>query len=462
MKKICFLFLFFSLFIFHTSLLFTQNIIITDDENYSAKSSAMLDVKSTDKGILIPRLSSVQRQGLNLPATGLLVYDTNYSSFFYFDGSNWRNLLTDIIGVTEDPNIALFSVVNYNGDTVLAVYPNAVEISFDSSSTKAARGGFAISGRGATKETKYDYLRITPDSTRIYIDEAQSKAARGGFAISGRGATKQANNDLLYVDFDTTTISTVLNAEDNIIVGGELFDADGGFYEPFDSVTDYDDNIYSTIIIGSQIWMAENLRTTHYSDGTTIPKVTGDAAWVNLTDSDKAYCWYYNDSATYANTYGALYTWAAAMNDADNSNANPSGIQGICPDGWHLPSDAEWIELEMYLGMSQAQADSFNVWRGNEEGSKLAGDSSLWADGGLENNVNFGTSGFMAVPSGYRYYEIGNFWSLNQYACFWSSTMLTGSSYETVTRYVHYNYPNILREKVTRKDNGHSVRCVKN
>jgi uncharacterized protein (TIGR02145 family) len=125
------------------------------------------------------------------------------------------------------------------------------------------------------------------------------------------------------------------------------------FYKPISSssttVTDFDGNVYNTITIGSQVWMAENLKTTHYSDGTAIPLVTGNSNWDTLTATSKAYCWY-NDDVINKATYGALYTWAAAMNGAASVTTNPSGVQGVCPTGWHLPSDAEWTQLTDYLG----------------------------------------------------------------------------------------------------------------
>ncbi|MCD4735599.1 MAG: hypothetical protein K8R53_06115, partial [Bacteroidales bacterium] len=110
---------------------------------------------------------------------------------------------------------------------------------------------------------------------------------------------------------------------------------------PCEIVTDYDGNAYKTTKIGDQIWMAENLNSTHYADGT--PLVDGIGAGDISGDYTTKYYFYYNDdSATYAGTYGALYTWAAVMNGASSSDNNPSGVQGVCPDDWHLPGDVEW------------------------------------------------------------------------------------------------------------------------
>jgi len=100
--------------------------------------------------------------------------------------------------------------------------------------------------------------------------------------------------------------------------------------------TDYDGNVYHTVTIGTQIWMVENLKTTHYRNGDPIPNVPDNTQWSNLTTS--AYCNYNND-ANNAKTYGLLYNWYAAINSLN-----------ICPVGWHVPSANEWKKLETYMG----------------------------------------------------------------------------------------------------------------
>ena len=112
------------------------------------------------------------------------------------------------------------------------------------------------------------------------------------------------------------------------------------------TVTDYDNNTYNTVQIGNQCWMKENLRTTHYSDGTSIPMG-------NSTSNTTAY-YYVDNNISNVSTYGYLYNWPAVMGNSSSSSANPSGVQGICPTGWHVPSDAEWIQLSDYVG-SQTQ-----------------------------------------------------------------------------------------------------------
>ncbi len=221
------------------------------------------------------------------------------------------------------------------------------------------------------------------------------------------------------------------------------------------TVTDYDGNVYQTVLIGDQLWMAENLNATHYADGTTITLVESSSAWVNLDTEDQAYC-YYDNFSSLGNTYGALYTWGAAMNGQNSSSNNPSGIQGVCPDGWHMPGDDEWKQLEMYLGMSQSDADETG-YRGTNQGSMLAGNINLWDYGSLENDTAFEASGFNALPAGRR----GNnasFYGLFQEACFWSAT-----EYNFSAGWSHsLNYSNsAVNHSPKVKEYGYSVRCIK-
>ena len=116
------------------------------------------------------------------------------------------------------------------------------------------------------------------------------------------------------------------------------------------NIVDYDGNTYQSLQIGEQVWMKENLKVTHYSDGSLIPLVEDSAALASMELSDRAYCWYDNHTAN-RDIYGGLYTWAAAMNGAVSSDANPSG--GGMPGRVAPAGDTEWKQLEIYLGMSQ-------------------------------------------------------------------------------------------------------------
>ena len=210
------------------------------------------------------------------------------------------------------------------------------------------------------------------------------------------------------------------------------------------TVTDIDGNVYQTIIIGDQEWMMENLKVTHYRNGDPISHVTDNSTWAGL--STGAYC-VYNNTPSNADTYGALYNWYA-VDDSRN----------IAPVGWHVPTDDEIKELEIYLGMTQAQANDTG-YRGTNEGSKLAGNANLWNNGALENNSEFGSSGFTALPGGYRYYDYGSFNNVGDYAYFWTSTEHYGSG-SACYRILSYDNSGVSRNYYDKKF-GFSIRCLR-
>ncbi|MBU3714493.1 MAG: hypothetical protein FGM46_06040, partial [Ferruginibacter sp.] len=130
---------------------------------------------------------------------------------------------------------------------------------------------------------------------------------------------------------------------------GTAYGNEVSFTTPVPSVTDIDGNVYPIVTIGTQIWMAENLRTTKYRDGSNIPLVTDNTQWASNWNNQNPLqqpmmCWYNNDKTTYVNNkMGALYNWYA-INPATNGNKN------VCPVGWHVPTDAEWTTLTDFLG----------------------------------------------------------------------------------------------------------------
>jgi uncharacterized protein (TIGR02145 family) len=142
------------------------------------------------------------------------------------------------------------------------------------------------------------------------------------------------------------------------------------------TVTDIDGNLYNTVVIGTQVWMKENLKVTHYRNGDSIPNVTSDSEWKNLTTG--AYCNYLN-SVNIANTYGRLYNWYA-VNDSRN----------IAPTGWHIPSESEWMHLINYLG-------GYKV-----AGNKLKEAGSTHWHCNTNNAEATNESGFTALPGGFR------------------------------------------------------------
>jgi len=201
----------------------------------------------------------------------------------------------------------------------------------------------------------------------------------------------------------------------------------------------YDGQTYQTVIIGTQCWMAENLNIGTRIDG------SGNQSNNNTIEK---YC--YDNSTSNCDTYGGLYQWDEMM-----QYVTTEGVQGICPTGWHLPSDEEWKTMEMHLGMSQAQADGTG-WRGTDEGGKLKETGTThWVS---PNTGATNTSGFTALPGGYRD-TTGNFSDLGNYGYWWSAT----ASGSTVAwhRNLFYHFDEVYRTIYDDKENGFSVRCLR-
>jgi len=209
------------------------------------------------------------------------------------------------------------------------------------------------------------------------------------------------------------------------------------------TLTDYEGNTYKTVIIGNQEWMCENLKVTSLNDGTPITLETKNENWSKLNTA--AYCWYDNNTKN-ADTYGALYNWHAVITEK------------LCPIGWHIPTDSEWKELEIFLGMTTLEADNHGQ-RGTNEGSILASNSELWIEGNLINDKEFGISGFNAFPGGKRGATAFNY--LEEGGFFWSSTLEIDTQGELAWfRMLFYNTVKIDRQRSV-KESGFSVRCIK-
>lgn len=199
----------------------------------------------------------------------------------------------------------------------------------------------------------------------------------------------------------------------------------------YGTMTDQDGNAYKTIVIGTQEWMAENLKASHYRNGNLIPVVTNNGTWAGLTSG--ATCWFNNDSANYHCPYGKLYNWYAAV-DARN----------ICPTGWHVPNDAEWTTLVNYLGGESIAGGKM----------KSVGTQYWFSPNAAADN----SSGFSAIQGGRRDYD-GTFVLFVSRNHFWSASPnpIGGAWY----RFQGYDVGKIFRDYKLGM-HGFSVRCLKN
>jgi uncharacterized protein (TIGR02145 family) len=208
--------------------------------------------------------------------------------------------------------------------------------------------------------------------------------------------------------------------------------------EALKGVKDIDNNRYDIITIGTQTWMAENLKTTRYNDGSLIPLITDGTAWETAsTNEAPGYCWYNAPNvSTNLIAYGALYNWYA-INPSTNGNKN------VCPVGWHVPTDGEWITLTTFLG-----------------GMAVAGGKMKEAGLAHWKTPNTGAtneSGFAGLPGGGRHYY-GTFYSIGSFGSWWSSTedettYAWGRTLGSNSGYVYRDY--------NFKGSGFSVRCLR-
>lgn len=240
---------------------------------------------------------------------------------------------------------------------------------------------------------------------------------------------------------DLTTDFVSLYETIAVIQNNTQLDAITACLENSGALFDIDGNTYQTVLIGDQVWMAENLKTTRYRNGDPITNATG-YNWVNATYG--AWCYYSNDPSNDA-TYGKLYNWYAA--------ANPN----ICPQGWHIPIEAEWQQLELTLGMPFNELELVGV-RGttaNVGGSMKA--TALW-DATIYGPIT-NVSGFTGLPAAGRHSTSGNFPQLlGTYGTWWSASEVDW--YSAWARQLYYNSRGSNRFDAEKKG-GYSVRCVK-
>ena len=273
--------------------------------------------------------------------------------------------------------------------------------------------------------------------------------ATGGAAVSATGF-KYATNSALTTPSDAagsgttspfTAALTGLTASTQYWAVGYATNAVGTSYgdtvtfttsaPPFacgTSTVTYDGHNYTTVQIGSQCWFKENLRNDNYNDGTAIPGSMDNATWTTTTSGAQAIL----DADSVANfpTYGRLYNWYAVNNAA-----------GLCPTGWHVPTDAEWDSLIDYLGGLSGAGNAMKSTTGWPSG-----------DGGTN------TSGFSALPGGLRDYGSGFFYDQGDYGFWWSSSPIGPDAWN---RYLYSGNSGVYRADGSSTRNGFSVRCVR-
>jgi uncharacterized protein (TIGR02145 family) len=203
--------------------------------------------------------------------------------------------------------------------------------------------------------------------------------------------------------------------------------------------SDIDGNVYYSVTIGNQEWMKENLKVTRYRDGTPIPYISDNKEWTSLTTG--GFCWYNNNRANSDSALGALYNWYAVIDP-----------RNLCPEGWHVATDADWKTLEIFLGMTPNQADG-TVKRSPGKALDLK-NTTGWIKQG--NGTN--STAFSALAAGFRFASNGQFSNLGLDGCWWTAT--EDKAGLVWLRNMYYNLTDIYRIS-DKKNSGFSVRCVK-
>lgn len=306
--------------------------------------------------------------------------------------------------------------------------PTVTTATLDNIAIYAAQGGGTVTNDGGSSITARGVCWSTsPGPTVEYSTYTVDGAGTGEFSSSITGITPGTTyylrayaKNAIGTGYGDEIIFTTYNA---------------------DAIQDADGNYYNILALGTQIWMAGNLKTTSYNDGTTIPHVTDPATWQTMTTP--AYAWYDNDEATNKDIYGALYNWHTVNTGK------------LCPYGWHVPDDEEWKTLEMFLGMSQSQADAFGIRMTENEGGKLKETGfTHWLN---PNTGATNVTGFTALPGGNR--DISGTFYLKSYMALWWSSSLNASTIP-IYRSLYYNEGGIERAGSNTKD-GLSIRCIK-
>jgi len=397
-----------------SALSFNAQVAINTDGS-PPDNSAMLDVKSHDKGLLIPQMSKVEILSIDNPVNGLQVYNTDDGKSYIYMASEqrWKELQygsNQLLGAASysigTGGTCLYTTINgdyyttipLNANNTVTLIANVNKVGTWSITTNSVNG-YSFSGSGTFTAT--GVVQITLSGT--------------GTPIHGQTNTFTATTD---TGNSSCTFDVVVKN-----CGYTLIDSRDG-------------QTYKTVQIGNQCWMAENLNIG--------VMVYGGQANNGTIEKN---C--YSNNPTNCDIYGGLYQWSEAMQYVYNQ-----GAQGICPNGWHIPADYEWVNMETSLGLNQ---DVYAYsWRlSGDVGGKLKEQGTLhWA---YPNNVSSSSTGFLALPGGGIFSN--NFSYLTTYSFFWTSTYV-GSS-KSIYRGMKNNSMGILRYTYNMYSSM-SIRCVKN
>jgi len=375
--------------------------VAINNDGSDPDSSAVLDIQSSNKGLLAPRMSTSQRDAISNPAAGLVIYNINTHILELFNGTNW--------GAISGEN---------NDDIIEQPVVSSNYISNIASSSADAYG--EITDLGGDSIIRYGHCWSAYPNPTVH------------FEFSDLGSTNTIGtfmSNLNNLDISTTYYAKAY-AENSagISYGQEMSFATetsggNGPCSGTPTVT-YGGQVYNTIMIGNQCWLKENLNIGTMITGSTDQSSNGTI---------EKYCAY--DDVAKCAVYGGLYQWNEMM-----QYVTTEGAQGICPNGWHIPSDAEWSTLES------------NVGGGGD--LKEAGLAHWFAP----NTGATDASGYSALPGGYIGINFGSTFSYRDAGRFWTSSQM--DALDAWLRDVRYSVA-IIQQYDWRKGYGLSVRCIK-
>jgi len=429
---------------------FSQNVGI-GETFVNPDPSALLELQSSSRGFLLPRLTSIQRDNIITPAESLLIFNTDTKCLEIFVNNVWHSIWCQVVCTPSVPaqtisglsNVCAGDTINLNvqGGTLgtgawwywyngscggnLLGSGNTINIVVSSATTVYVR---AEGDCGITDCISLQIDTLTSPDKPIettHISGTDYIIWNWNLTSDATGYLVNTINDInnsIDIGYDSSFASTALNCESNYSlfiwaynncsvseVLQVTFSTDICI-DPCDGVNDYG---YGTVSLGQQCWMAKNL---------------------NITSSNS---WCYANNTSNCNIYGRLYRWDVAQN--------------ICPVGWKLPSDNDWKLLEIFLGMSQSDADAID-YRGTDEGDKIKSDFG-WNSGGNGSNI----TGMTFLPAGNKHAFSVNYYHLGNYTFLWTAT--DSSSSDAFSRYMHFS-SSMIGRGVYDKTYGFSVRCI--
>ncbi len=429
--------------------------------------SAILDATSTNKGFLPPRMTLSQIVAIQNPAEGLVVYCTNCGNkgIRVFDGVQWTNAIgsTSTIGNFTFTNVNTSQSANFFAGRVMTAQ-DFVDIEVNVSSiglitfSSPTINGYNFIGA-------IDAITTGIQTVRLFAYGTQTSYSSTGnsFVITGVGTSTQTMN----ITIQNTQFGSAFTSFSNGGALNENFSSNttcinkpisaGATIANCSGSVSVGSNTYPVVLINGQCWMQTNLKEVPTVPCANNPN-SGCNVWTNTSSNDLGRWGFYNIATTNGSAgwgttepnanEGLLYQWSAAMNGSTEERA-----KGVCPTGWHIPSDCEWMYLEHGLGLSLSLQTTSNSWRSTTaEGTKLR---SVGGSGATAWN---NSSGFSSLLTGNRSNTNGLFSNRGVASSFWTSTLSTVTT--AMSRDLNGTQAGVFRN-TNNFARAFSVRCLK-